>query len=429
MQTKPNSYLYRYALRLGILLFLLLSFPGKTPAFKLVPESGKNKQDRVKLGIDVLLEKKIGILQGKKIGLITNHTGCNSKLLSTIDLLHKHPEVNLTALFAPEHGLRGMTEAGESISSYRDKYTGLPVHSLYGRTKRPTDEMLRGLDALVFDIQDIGVRWYTYISTLAIAMESAGKKGIEFIVLDRPNPLGGLKIEGPILDKHQKSFVGFYPIPVVYGMTVGELAKFYKGEFNLPVNLKIIQMEGWNRSMVWDDTGLSWIPTSPWIPTSESAMVYPGIGLIGETGLISIGIGYTTPFQIAGAPWISSYALAEKMNEKNLPGAIFRPSSFEPFWGKFHGEKCEGVHVHIVDKSAFMPLSTALHLLEAIRNLYPQRFASVFNRKRRKSFDRYLGVTTVSEALKKGEKIEPIINTWEEEIEKFREKRKKYLLY
>ncbi len=405
--------------RLGILLFLLFSFPGKASAEK----------GNVKLGIDVLLEKKIGILRDKRIGLITNHTGCNSKLLSTVDLLHKHPEVNLTALFAPEHGLRGMTEAGESVPSSSDKYTGLPVHSLYGGKKRPTDKMLRGLDALVFDIQDIGVRWYTYISTLALAMEEAGKKGIEFIVLDRPNPLGGLKIEGPILNARQKSFLGLYPVPVVHGMTVGELAKFYKGEFNLPVNLKIIQMEGWNRSMVWDDTGLNWIPTSPWIPTPESALGYPGTGLIGETGLISIGIGYTTPFQIVGAPWISSYALAEKMNEKNLPGVIFRPFFFEPFWGKFHGEKCEGVHIHIVDKAAFMPLSTALHLLEAIRDLYPQRFASVFNQKRKRSFDRYLGVTTISETLKKGEKIKPILNSWEEKIEKFKEKRKKYLLY
>ena len=418
--------LLRLRLRLAITtmikvaLFLLVGFPCNVL---------NEEEVRVKLGIDVLLEKNIGILRGKQVGLITNQTGCSSKLTSTIDLLHKHPEVNLVALFSPEHGLRGAVKAGSAVPSVRDKYTGIIVHSLYGKTKRPTDKMLRGVDTLIFDIQDIGVRWYTYISTLSIAMESAGEKGIEFIVLDRPNPLGGLKMEGPVLNKHQKSFIGRYPIPVVHGMTVGELAKFYKAEFKLPVKLKIIQMEGWNRSMVWSDTGLTWVPTSPWIPTVESTLTYPGMGLIGEAGLVSIGIGYTLPFQVAGAPWISSYTLAEKMNRKNLPGVIFRPFFFEPFFGKFGKKECEGIHIHVVDSHKFMPLATALHLLEAIRDLYPHQFSSGFNQKRRETINRYLGTDAISETLQKGEKVEPILKSWEEELKKFGKKRKKYLLY
>lgn len=396
---------------LGILLPLLCSFP--TTAY--------NEQAGTKLGIDILLEKKIDVLKGKSIGLITNQTGCNSELLSTIDLLHKHPELNLIALFAPEHGIRGEIKAGQSIQSCHDKRTGLPVYSLYGKTKRPTDKMLRGIDVLLFDIQDIGVRWYTYISTMAIAMEEAGKRGIEFIVLDRPNPFGGLKIEGPVLGKHQRSFIGRYPIPVVHGMTAGELALFYQGEFKVPVTLEVVLMEGWNRSMVWNDTGLTWIPTSPNIPTLESAFVYPGMGLVGETGLVSIGIGSTLPFQIASAPWISPQVLAKQMNDKHLPGVIFELVSISA--GR---KKRTGVHIQVTDSRGFMPLSTALHLLEAIRNLYPDRFISFF---KQNNFDKYLGSSAMSKALKKGENIEPVLQEWQQEIEKFREKRKQYLLY
>ena len=388
----------------------------------------QNRPGRVKPGIDVLIEKNINLLKGKRVGLITNQTGANRKLEHTIDLLYKHPKVNLVALFSPEHGLRGMVKAGHHISSSRDEYTGLPLHSLYGKTRRPTAEMLRGLDVLIFDIQDIGARTYTYISTMALAMEEAGKNRIEFIVLDRPNPLGGLTIEGPVPNPNPKSFLGLYSIPIVHGMTVGELANLYKGVNKLPVKLRVIRMEGWHRSMVWGDTGLTWIPTSPWIPTVEAAMLYPGISLLGETGLVSIGIGYTLPFQVAGAPWMSSYKLAEKMKEKYLPGVVLRPFFFEPFFGKFQGEKCEGLHAHVVDGHKFMSLTTAMYIIEAIRELHPDKFSSVFNEKRKKDFDRYLG-KSISSALKKGVRVETILKGWQKEIEKFREERKQYLLY
>lgn len=381
------------------------------------------------LGIDVLIKQEINFLKGRRIGLITNQTGCNHKLRPTIDLLYEHPDVKLVALFSPEHGLRGMISAGQHVAASHDTHTGLPVYSLYGKTRRPTDKMLRGLDTLVFDIQDIGVRWYTYISTMALAMEEAGKRKIEFIVLDRPNPLGGLKIEGPILDTRLKSFVGMYRVPVVHGMTVGELAKFYQGEQKLPVKLRVVRMEGWERRMVWNDTGLTWVPTSPWIPASQTTLLYPGMGLIGETGLVSIGIGTCLPFEIAGAPWMSSYTVAGKLNEKHLPGVIFRPFFFEPFFGKFHGKKCGGVHIHVVDNHKFMPLTTALYLLETIREVYPQRFTSSFTRERKKSFDKHLGTGKISLALERGEIIDTVLEGWKRNIKKFREKRKKYLLY
>lgn len=401
------------------LCICLFSLPGKAAPVG---------QSAVKLGVDVLIEKNVALLKGKRVGLITNQTGANRKLESTIDLLHKHPQVNLVALFAPEHGLYGTTSAGQGISSLHDKRTSLPVYSLYGKTRRPTPKMLRGVDVLIFDIQDIGVRWYTYISTMAYAMEEASKRGKEFIVLDRPNPLGGLKIEGPVMDPNLKSFVGLYPIPVIHGMTIGELAKLYKDEKKIQLELRVIPMEGWQRSMVWSDTGLTWIPTSPWIPTAETALVYPGMGLLGETGLVSIGIGYTLPFQIAGAPWMSSYALAKKMNGKNLPGVVFRPCSFQPFFGKFRKEDCKGIQIHVVDSHKFKPLATAMYLIESVRELYPQKFSSSFNETRRRGFDTHLG-RSISSALKAGKNVESILEDWEKETEEFRKKREKYLLY
>ena len=402
-----------------LLSVLLFNLPGKAAPVE---------QSAVKPGIDVLIEKKIALLKGKRVGLITNQTGANLKLESTIDLLHNHPQVDLVALFAPEHGLYGTTEAGQSVPPSHDKHTGLPVYSLYGKTRRPTAEMLRGVDVLIFDIQDIGVRWYTYISTMAYAMEEASKREKEFIVLDRPNPLGGLNIEGPILDPNLKSFVGLYPIPVIHGMTIGELARLYKDEKKLRLELRVIPMEGWQRSMVWSDTGLTWIPTSPWIPTAETALTYPGMGLLGETGLVSIGIGYTLPFQMAGAPWMSSYDLSKKMNGKNLPGVVFRPCSFQPFFGKFQKKICEGIQIHVVDSRKFKPLAAAMYLIEAMRELYPQRFHSSFNEERRKGFDTHLG-RSISSELKAGRNVESILENWEKETEDFRKKREKYLLY
>ncbi len=373
---------------------------------------------RVKTGVDVLIEKNINLLKNKRIGLITNQTGRSSELVPTADLLLKHG-VNLVVLFAPEHGLRGTIPAGKQVSTSVDSHTGLPVYSLYGGHKRPTSEMLRGLDVLIFDIQDIGVRWYTYISTMALAMEEAAKRNIEFIVLDRPNPLGGLKMEGPVLNPETKSFVGLYPVPVVHGMTIGELAKLYRGEENLHVKLTVVRMEGWNRSMVWGDTGLKWVPTSPQIPTVESAFSYPGMGLIGEMGVVSVGVGYTLPFQVAGASWISSHKLTKKMNNKKLPGVIFR---------QFRKQKCEGIQIHLTDRKKYMPLKTAMYLIEAIRELYPHEFSSSFTGKRRKSFDRYLGDKISSELIKVG-KAAPILKRWQKEINEFKEKRKKYLIY
>ena len=384
-------------------------------------------QPKIKLGVDVLLEKHIYLLKGKNIGLVTNHTGVNSKLEPTIDVLNNYPGVKLVAIFAPEHGARGDISGGEPVPSYRDKKTGIVVYSLYGKTHRPTPEMLHNIDVLMYDIQDIGSRAYTYIYTMAYAMMAAKEAGIKFIVLDRPNPMGGNKIGGNVLDPKFSSCIGLYPIPYIYGMTVGELALLFNKEFKINCNLEVIPMEGWNREMRWTDTGLVWIPTSPHLPHAETVYFVTTTGCIGELGTISIGVGYTSPFELIGAPWMNGEKLAEELNSRKLPGVFFRPTFFRPFYASFVKEQCSGVQIHILDYEKFEPARVQVHILTAIKKLNPDK--NIFDEKRISMFDKAFGTDEVRKRVGRGDSAESIMADWGMQLEKFKKTREYYLLY
>jgi len=367
----------------------------------------------VKTGIDRLIENSFRELDGKRVGLITNPTGVTRDLRSTIDVLHRASNVHLVALFGPEHGVRGDVFAGEKIEDAVDPATGVPVYSLYGRTLKPTPQMLKGVDVLVYDIQDIGSRSYTYISTMGAAMEAAAEAGIEFMVLDRPNPLTGLRVEGRPLDPRFASFVGKYPIPYVYGMTCGELARMINGEGWLAGGVKcrltVIAMEGWTRDMGFEDTGLPWVPTSPHIPTAETALFYAATGIMGELQVISEGVGYTLPFQLAGAPFIhNAAAFAEALNGRKLPGVRFRPVYFRPFYiDRIKGKVCGGVQIYL--------------------KLYPEE--ELFGRGRDAMFDKVCGTDRIRRMFQAGERIDRILAYWNDGRDAFLKKRSKYLIY
>jgi len=383
--------------------------------------------ETIKLGIDVLIEQQLDMVKGKRVGLITNPSGVNRFMESTIDVLFRHPDINLTALFAPEHGIRGKVPTGQPFEHYTDTVTGLPVYSLYGSTKKPTPEMLANVDVLLFDIQDVGVRPYTYIYTMAYAMEAAKEAGIEFYVLDRPNPLNGELVEGNVLHPDFKSFIGLYPIPYVHGMTAGELAWLFNREFGIGVNLRTVPMEGWSRGMTFKDTGLEWIPTSPHIPNAETAAYYATTGSIGELGTISVGVGYTLPFRIVGAPWIDANELAAELNSRNLPGVTFRPMYWKQFYGIYEDQSVGGVELHINDLSVYRPFATGIHILEAIRTLYPDR--EIFPDNRASNFKFATGTDTILTRLKAGVPADVIIKSYQHDLEAFKILRQEYLLY
>ena len=411
-----------FILIVSILCLVLMSTPIRNMAL-----AKDSNHPLVKPGIDVLIEKQLGLIKGKNIGLITNPTGITSQFKSTIDALNEIPDVKLVALFGPEHGVRGDIPGGERISSYRDKQTGITVFSLYGETRKPTLEMLKNVDVLLYDIQDIGSRAYTYIYTMAYAMEAARDAKIPFIVLDRPNPLGGNRVEGNVLDPKFKSFIGLYPIPYVYGMTVGELAQLFNKEFNINCNLTVVPLEGWTREMTYKDTGLLWVPTSPHVPHSETAYLVAAIGCIGELGTISEGVGTPSPFEFIGAPWMDADRLAAELNSRNLPGVYFRPTYFRPFYMRFVNEQCAGVQIHILDKNIFEPARIQVHILTAIQKLYPEQ--NIFNTTRVTSFDKAFGTDEVRKAIVSGDSAEKIIASWSDQLEKFKQIRQNYLLY
>ncbi|MDD5454709.1 MAG: DUF1343 domain-containing protein [Candidatus Ratteibacteria bacterium] len=378
----------------------------------------------ITLGIETLQEDTgyVEILKNKRLGLITNQTGVDSNLKSTIDILQENPNFNLTALFAPEHGIGGDLLANENVAHSMDEKTKLPVYSLYGKTRQPTEEMLEKVDVLIFDIQDIGARTYTYISTLFLAMEAADKYGKEFLVLDRPNPLGGLNVEGPVMKDEYKSFIGLLPIPMVHGMTVGELAKFVNGEYNMSIKLSVVPMKNWKRNMIWDDTGLTWIPTSPHIPTVDAAFFYAATGTISSANL-SNGVGYTLPFQLIGGEWIDPYKLADALNSKNLPGVKFQPYWFKPFYSTFKDKELKGVRLVLTDKKVFQPVKTSLEILISLQSLYPDVC------KPPRDLTQIWGVDYIFTNVKEGKTADEIIKSWQEDLTKFKEKREKYLLY
>ncbi|MDM5284232.1 DUF1343 domain-containing protein [Peribacillus castrilensis] len=384
----------------------------------------EKKKQKVSPGIEVLLKEEKNVLSGKKVGLITNPTGIDSKLTSIVDLLHDDPDINLTALFGPEHGVRGDAQAGASVEYYIDEKTGLPVYSLYGKTKKPTPEMLKDVEVLVFDIQDVGTRYYTYIYTMAYAMEAAKENDIPFIVLDRPNPQGGESVDGPVLEPEFSSFVGLYPIPLKHGMTVGELATLFNKEFKIGADLKVIKMKGWKRDMDYDDTGLPFVLPSPNMPTVSTTFVYPATGLIEGTN-VSEGRGTTKPFELIGAPYINSDELAGKLNALRLPGVKFRAASFTPTFSKHAGKLSHGVEIYITDREEFKAVPTGLHIIKTIQDLYPGDFEFLAAN----NFNLLIGNGWIMSRIKEGSTVNEILKEYQVKQDAFKKVRKNYLLY
>ena len=370
-------------------------------------------------GIDVLIRDNFRTIRDQRVGLITNHTGLTADGIPTIDVLHKAPGVQLKALFGPEHGIRGTLDArvGDSV----DEKTGLPVYSLYGETMRPKPEQLKGLDALIFDIQDIGCRFYTYISTMGNALEEAAKAGIHLVVLDRPNPINGIDVEGPVADSDRLSFVAWHPIPVRYGMTVAELARLFNLERKIGAGLIVVGCEGWKRRDWFDSTGLTWTNPSPNMRSLTEATLYPGIGLMEFTN-ISVGRGTDTPFEVIGAPWMDGRKLAGYLNGRNLPGVRFIPIRFQPRSSVWAGVPCGGINTVITNRERFRCLRTGLEVAAALRDLFKGQWDMT-------RYDRLLVDNAVLEAFKNGASIEELERIWRPELADFRKIRTKYLLY
>ncbi|MBD1378953.1 exo-beta-N-acetylmuramidase NamZ family protein [Metabacillus arenae] len=394
-------------------------------------QSSQARPDKkqMKLGVEVLLDEELELLKGKNVGLITNPTGVDKELNSVADRLYENSNVNLVALYGPEHGVRGDAQAGQYVEQYTDERTGLPVYSLYGQTRKPTPEMLENVDVLLFDIQDVGTRFYTYIYTMAYAMEAAAENDVEFIVLDRPNPLGGIQVEGPVLHQDYSSFVGLYPIPLRHGMTVGELALLFNQEFEIGADLEVVEMKNWKRSMDYHDTGLEWVMPSPNMPTLDTAFAYPGSAWIEGTN-VSEGRGTTKPFELIGAPFMNSFDTAKALNDLNLPGVTFRAASFTPTFSKHASKLSHGIQIHVSDYDLYEPVKTGLSIIKTIHNLYPEEFQfSPENSKGQSFFDLLVGNGWIREEIEKGSSVKKIEQMWKAELNDFKEIREDYLLY
>ncbi len=387
---------------------------------------------RIQTGIEVLKQSNFKLLEGKRVGLITNPTGVDNQLKSTIDILHEAPNVNLVALFGPEHGVRGDVHAGDHVDNSSDPTTGLPVGSLYGKTRKATPDMLKGIDVLVYDIQDIGCRSFTYISTMGLAMEAAAENNIEFVVLDRPNPLGGLKVEGNLAEDGYISFVSQFKIPYLYGLTCGELAQMLNEENMLAKQCKltVVKMKGWKRKMDYTQTGLQWIPSSPHIPHAHSAFFYPVSGIVGELGYLSIGVGYTIPFQMFAADWIKAEEFASTLNKLHLPGVHFRPMHLKPFYSVGVGTQMQGVQVHLTDYQKANLSEIQFYVMQVIAQLYPDKavFANA-NEKRFDMFDKVSGSNQIRLLFAKNNRFEDMQAYWNKDVEAFKKLSKKYYLY
>jgi uncharacterized protein YbbC (DUF1343 family) len=380
----------------------------------------------VKTGLDRVSEYK-ELFQGKRLGIIANHTAYDRNGRFIVDVFREIPGVKLVALFSPEHGFWGIAPDAEKIDSQNHPVYNLPVYSLYGKTQKPTKDMLRNVDVLVFDIQDIGARFYTYIYTMSLAMEAAAENGKTFVVLDRPNPINGTCVEGNILEPRQASFVGLYPIPVRHGMTAGELAKMFNGQGWLAGHIKaklvVVPMEGWRRSMWYDQTGLRFIKTSPNMPDLETAAIYPGLCLLEGTN-VSEGRGTAMPFRQFGAPWINSKRLAERLNALNLPAMRFEPTRFTPTSSKFKGQTCNGVRIVVADRNNLKPYLSGIKIVNEIFRLYPDDFQW-----RASHFDRLCGTSTIRKAIVNGASIDELREKWQPDLTSFRKIRDKYLIY
>ncbi len=388
----------------------------------------------VETGLDVLVRDNFRILKRKKVGLITNPTGVDRNLRSTVDILYNAPGVTLTALYGPEHGVRGEFTAGEIIGSAKDPATGLPVFSLYGETRKPSKEMLRGIDILVYDIQDIGSRSYTYISTLGLAIEAAAENNIPFVVLDRPNPLGGIRMEGPLVEPGFVSFVSQYSVPYIHGLTVGELAGYLNEEGllrnGIKCRLEVIKMKGWKREMIFVETGLPWVQSSPHIPHSQTALFYPATGILGELYTVSIGVGYTLPFQLFAAEWINADSLAAGLNSLSLPGVKFRPVHFKPYYSVSQGKMIHGVQIHLTDPEIAPLTLLQFYFLQEAHKLWPDKDAfSLCDPSRLEMFDKVCGTDKVRTEFLKTWQVRSILDLWNKDIPAFRKKAERYFLY
>ena len=403
----------------GLFLSILLIFTASISAAK------------VQTGIEVLRADGFKLLEGKRVGLTTNPTGVDSNLKSTIDILWEAENVNLVALYGPEHGVRGNVHAGDVVDNEVDKKTGLKMYSLYGKTKKPNKEMMDEIDVMVYDIQDNGCRSYTYISTMGMLMEACIEHGKELIVLDRPNPLGGEKIEGCLVEDGYISFVSQFKIPYLYGQTPGELALYLNAtDYENKCKLTVVEMKGWKRDMTWDETGLEWIVASPHVPHGQSAVFYPVTGIFGEFGYISIGVGYTLPFEVMGAPWISADTLAEAMNALELPGLEFRPIYYKPYYSTFQGELCQGVQIHILDYEKARLSEVQFLVVQELMRLWPEKdWFQLCNQKRFGMFDKVCGTNKIREMFGKRYQWEDIREYWYKDVEAYREASSKYYLY
>lgn len=387
---------------------------------------------RVLPGIDVLLNERLDLLKGKRVGLVTHAAAVTAALEPTVDALYR--SARLVVLIGPEHGVRGAAYAGEKVDENQDAKTGLPMYAVFDEKAKPTTEMLKGVDVLVYDVQDIGSRSYTYITTLARVMEAAAEANIPLIVLDRPDPLGGLRVEGnvPPMD-WARVFVCWLRLPYIYGMTPGELAKMINGEGWLPggirADLTVIPLKNWRRSMLFAATGLAWVPTSPHIPHAETVPFYPATGLVSP--VLNNGVGYPMPFELIGAPWLDGERLAEKLNALRLPGVRFRPLVYKPFYGRFKGELCGGVQIHLLDPSRAPLFALNFHVLDAINALYPERHVlhDAAGEGTWKDSDNALGDASIRRRLDDGQPLSELLSAWRQDAAEFMKSRKKYLIY
>ncbi|MBJ2184987.1 MAG: DUF1343 domain-containing protein [Muribaculaceae bacterium] len=390
---------------------------------------------QVKPGVEVLRDRDFDILQGKRVGLITNPSGVDNKLKSTVDILHEAPGVRLTALYGPEHGVRGDVHAGDHVGNSVDAATGVPVFSIYGKYRKPTAEMLDSVDVLVYDIQDNGCRSFTFISTMGLAMQTCAELGKEFVVLDRPNPAGADKIEGCIVEDSCFSFVSQFPIPYLYGLTPGELATYLNEEGLVPggkkVNLTVVPMEGYERSMSFADTGMPWVLPSPHQPNAESALYYPATGILGELYYVSIGVGYTLPFKLVAADWIDAHELNRRLNALEIPGVMFRPINIKPFYGTGKGEDLQGVEIYVSDAQAAPLTLIQFYILQELADMYPDRrvMDAEDAAKRFGMFDKVVGSKNIRSLFTPRHKVADMLDYWNKDVEPFRAASARYHLY
>ena len=381
----------------------------------------------VRLGCERLLREELDLVRGRRVGLITNHSGIDSQLRATADNLHAHADIDLRFLLGPEHGIRGDAEDGVRVEDGVDTQTQVPAVSLYGKRRQPSPDELGQIEVLLFDIQDVGVRFYTYLYTMSLGMEACAAAGVPFVVLDRPNPIGGLMVEGNLLESAFASFVGLYPIPIRYGLTIGELAHLFNVEFEIGADLHVVNLDGWNRSMRWHDTGLPWVAPSPNMPSLETAAVYPGMCFFEGTN-VSEGRGTTRPFEQVGAPFVDGFAVAEALEARQIPGAGWRPVSFRPAFSKHIDHVCRGVQLHVMDEEAFELVRAGFEALSTIRRLSSD-FEWRANHEGIHNFDKLAGSDRVRQAIDDGIDVVDLMEEWARERRPFEDIRQRYLRY